>query len=120
MPTTTTTKPKITKQNLFKAMASLGKTTTDIAKSLKKLRIKGVLGNSQKCVLATFLKRYFGIGKGRNKNTQCYVAQESCIIVTQTSKGEEKRITHTNTPASRGFIMKFDQGNFHELEKPKK
>ena len=100
-------------------MNSLGKTTEEIAQSLQKKRIKGVKNDHENCVLAAFLKKYFSIGKGCNKNCIVSVGAGQCKITRIYETKGEKSYSHTNSPAQEGIIDAFDQGGIPELEEKK-
>jgi len=115
---TTKTYPRITERAIRRALDSLGKTSREIARTIKKRRIKATKRDSAKCAIAVFLRRVFGIGKGRNKCTSIAVSPDECVIYKRKSANDQRApIICQATQAQMDFIKLFDQGKYPDIVK---
>lgn len=90
----------VTKKKLRSALAVLGRTSTEIAKSLGRRRIKGEQQHRKNCPLAVYLKR-------------CFPGQP--VSVDGSATVGDKQIDHSLTRGQLNFVIDFDGGSYPGL-----
>lgn len=102
-------KVKLNKKAIIHAVASLGRSSKAIARSLKAYKVKGEVNNLNTCPVAMFVKRQVP------KSCRKRVEVDGNIHVYNI---EGERIFHKQGSKALGkFIVDFDQGRYPELQR---